>query len=183
MAKDLENKSILQLLRIIRTDGTKDDEASKVLFSRLSGKEAGTHQQCQNFYESALKYYIDDEYDLELLLAVSGCSEGYKSIRTAVGRRDKYLAYLTETDSSSKYKNMDSETVRKHEDKCLKYVAEKLQRDKDDGALEKLIAQWLDVPKENLSSLEITENMEYPPIEEIFLAQRILFFPLVRFFS
>lgn len=115
-----------------------------------------------------LSHYIDDEYDLELLLAVSGRSEGYKSVNTAVERRNKFLNYLTITASESKYKNMDPETVRKKEDACLKYIAEQLQRDKDEGEIKELITQWLNVSKQNFISPIVTESLDYPPVEEIF---------------
>lgn len=164
----IEDMSFAQLLKTIRTGGKEKDKAAKELLFRLTGKKEWTHQQCENFYESVLRHYVDDEYDLELLLAVSGLLCGYRSIRTATARRNKYLKYLEECKPGSKYDGMDPDnTLRKEEDTQLSVVAEKLQNDFGCGNIPRLIEEWIpdlaNEPPPEQNSPPPPEPAPFPP--------------------
>ena len=167
MGTAVKDKTIIQLLRSIRTAGTKDNEDVKELLFRFTGEEEWSYQQCRNFYEFILRNYIDDKYELELLLAVSGLLEGYKSIKTATERRVKYLKHLEDVESSSKYRGLDPETLRKSEDERLEYIAINLQNDLESGIIGQLVAKWAAISNEIPTSQD-KADLNYPPIEEIF---------------
>lgn len=138
----INEMSYAQLLGDARTNATKNDAAITELLFRLTNKKKWTHRQCLDVYESILRQYLDDEDNLQLLLALSGLMDGYKSIKTAVERRGKYLNYLDEIDSASKHRGKEPETLRKDEDDLLEYVAKRLEDDLESGTLSQLIEKW-----------------------------------------
>ena len=108
-----------------------------------------------------LRHYIDDDVDLELLLAVSGLLDGYRSMKTAISRRKKYLKYLAENKPGSKYDGADPEdTLRKAENDLLTIVATRLEADKDSGSLPQLIEKWTSPQSEDAEKPE-----EQPPVD------------------
>lgn len=160
MENNIKDKSIAQLLQSIRTEGPNSDKTVKRLFFVLTGEEDAegwTHQKCLDFYESILRHYNDNKDDLELLLAASGVSPGYRSIEAAIERREEYLAFLEKTDSDSKYRRKDPEnTLRKTENRLLENVAKRLEDDLKCGNIPQLIKRWIPEPgkEEELSSDE-----------------------------
>lgn len=145
----IKEMNCAQLLGDARTNGTKNDKAMTELLFRLTNKREWSHWQCLNVYESILRQYADDEDNLQLLLASSGLSDGYRSIKIAKERREKYLDHLDEIDLKSKYRGKDAETVRKDEDDLLEIVAGRLNDDKDSGVLFQLIEKWTSSQAEN----------------------------------
>lgn len=145
MERDVKGMDNPKLLRYIRTHGDEKDDAAKELLSRLTGNEKWTHQQCRSFYEAALRHYIDDEDSLELLLAVSGFLDGYRSLRTASARRTKYSEYLAKNKPDSD--DVDVDALRKRENKILDRVAVELERDLERGNIPRLVEEWTQEPK------------------------------------
>ncbi len=121
--------TIEHLLGRIRTSGTKNIEPVKTLIGLLLEKDPKeiylTKEECLLFYDAILSYYIDDEKDLKMMLAVSGRLDGYRSISTATKRRSKVHNFSEKT---TKYSD-ELDTYRKQEDALLKSVAEKLYED------------------------------------------------------
>ncbi len=134
--------SIEKLLGTVRTSGMRGNKAAEDILSFVTGKESWSHEQGINFYEFILRHYIDDDAMLEMILAVSGCSDGYRIVNTATKRREKYLDYLDENNVSSEYKGKDPETLRKTEDDLLVTIAERLQEDISNKKMRHLIHLW-----------------------------------------
>lgn len=150
-----------QLLGDARTNATKNDKAITELLFRLTNKREWSHRQCLDVYESILRQYLDDGDSLQLLLALSGLMDGYKSIKTAEERREKYLNYLDEIDSASKYRGKEPGTLRKDEDDLLKYVAKRLEDDLESGTLPQLIEKWTSPQSESAE-----KSGTAPPVDE-----------------
>lgn len=167
MKNNIKDKSIAQLLQSIRTEGPNSDETVKSLFFVLTGKEDAEgwgHQKCLDFYESILRHYNDNKDDLELLLAASGVSPGYRSIEAAIERREKYLAFLEETDSDSKYRRKDPEnTLRKTENRLLGNIAKRLEDDLKCGSIPQLIKKWIPEPEKEEELLSDEPKPPPPP--------------------
>lgn len=136
------NLSVEKLLITVRTYGMRGNKAAENLLSFVTGQESWSHEQGINFYEFILRHYIDNDAMLEMILAVSGCLDGYRIINTATKRREKYLDYLEENNVSSEYKGKDPETLRKTEDDLLATIAERLQEDINNKKMPHLIHLW-----------------------------------------
>lgn len=167
-----------QLLGDARTNVTKNDAAITELLFRLTSQKKWTHRQCLDVYESILRQYLDDEDNLQLLLASSGLMDGYKSIKTAGERREKYLDYLVEIDSTSKYRGKDAETVRKDEDDLLKCVSKRLEDDLESGTLSQLIEKWTVLQSEDsekseeqpsIDGTDAAGQLQSPPSTKIYI--------------
>ncbi len=134
--------SIEKLLGTVRTFGMRRNEAAESILSAVTGKKGWSHEQGIDFYEFILRHYIDDVAMLEMILAVSGCLDGYRIVNTATKRREKYLDYLDKNNASSEYKGKDPETLRKTEDDLLATIAERMQEDISNKKMPYLIRMW-----------------------------------------
>lgn len=156
----INEMSYAQLLGHARTNVTRNDEAITELLFRLTGKREWTHRQCLGVYESILRQYIDDEDKLNLILAVSGLMDGYRSINTAEDRREKYYKYLESERVASKYTGIDTETLIKRERKILACVASRFEDDLKCGILSQLIPKWTSLQSEDMEKLENASEVD-----------------------
>lgn len=132
--------SLKSMLADIRNYGTGEYKYIKKLLFSLTGEDDWSDSQCTNCFEAILRYYIDDEKKLELMLAVSGILDGYRIIDKVTKRREKYLEYLTKT-----YKDVrtDPDSFRKtEEENCLEYIAKQLEIAIDNKTIYSLVKLW-----------------------------------------
>lgn len=137
---DMDEVSILKYLQAIRNQRTNNTTVTKQFLEKLTEKQEWTEEQCHIFFESLLRYYIKDEKDLDLMLAVSGLKEDYKSPKlSAAKRREKYLDFLSNND----LEDVSSGALEKREQKLLKQIAFDLKLDIDCGKINKLFSAWV----------------------------------------
>lgn len=135
---------IQKVLMSIRNIGRKDDEPAKKLLNYLAGKQEWTHEQCMKFYESIICHYLDNEEQQNLILAVSGRLDGYKSLSTAAQCRNTYLENRAkDRDICDKQADITDEAIRKQEYKLLGKVAKDLYDDFNNGKISPLLKLWI----------------------------------------
>lgn len=160
--KEIDIGEIRRLLCSIRTSGTKNIEPVKTLIGLLLEKDTEevylTKEECLLFYDAILSYYIDDEKDLKMMLAVSGRLDGYRSISTATKRRDKYHGVSEQT---AKYSDVLG-AFRKREDGLLRSVAEKLYEDWKTNKIPEPIKERLSKSCQNNAE----DNNDEPKVEK-----------------
>lgn len=159
--KEIDIGEIRRLLCSIRTSGTKNIEPVKTLIGLLLEKDPEevylTKEECLLFYDAILSYYIDDEKDLKMMLAVSGRLDGYRSISTATKRRDKYHGV---SEQAAKYSDVLG-AFRKREDGLLRSVAEKLYEDWKTNKIPEPIKERLSKSCQNNAE----DNNDEPKVE------------------
>lgn len=133
-------ESLKSLLADIRNYGTISSEYTSKLLFNLTGEKVWLDSQCENCFEAILRYYIDDDKLLRLMLAVSGLSDGYRIIKKVTERREKYLEYLIREYNDER---IEPDSLKKNEeDYCLEYIAKQLQKARDNKTIHSLVKQW-----------------------------------------
>lgn len=176
---------IQKILMNIRNQGRKDDNPAKKLLQYLTGKQEWTHEQCMKFYESIIYHYLDDEGQQNLILAVSGRLDGYKSLSTAAQCRNTYLENRAKNrDICDKQTDITDGAIRKQEEKLLGKVAKDLYDDFNDGKIPSLLKLWITgkQPKTKTIKDSLCKSINEKP-QYWLLSTIIIFLILVRLFS
>lgn len=176
---------IQKVLMSIRNIGRKNDEPAKKLLNYLAGKQEWTHEQCMKFYESIICYYLDNEEQQNLILAVSGRLDGYKSLSTAAQCRNTYLENRAkDRDTCDKQVDITDGAIRKQEDKLLGKVAKDLYDDFNNGKIPPLLKLWIPgkQPKIKIFKDSLWKSTNEKPLLWLLSIVNILLFLVYSFF-